>query len=350
MISPEKWQLLLTVMMSRVLFLKYVQIAIVVSLYWVVSITTVFVNKTLLSNKDLDVPFFVLWYQCFISVIICVFLKAYSKIYPQSISFPDRSPFSREAIFNVLPVSVLLTCMVVFNALCLKYVGVSFYYIGRSLTTVFNVLLTYVILKSSVSSKTLGCCAVIVLGFLLGIDQENLLGTFSFAGTLSGLLASLSLALYSVYTKKVLPFVNDSIWLLSYYNNIYACFLLSPLVFITGEFSNIIVYKDLFSINFWTLMTIGGLFGFSMGYLTSLQIKVTSPLTHNISGTAKACVQTLIATTWYNERKTVLWWISNYVILFGSFAYAKVKQQEMEKKFLLMTEEKTNPSTRTNNV
>lgn len=30
--------------------------------------------------------------------------------------------------------------MIAFNNLCLKYVGVSFYYVGRSLTTVFNVV------------------------------------------------------------------------------------------------------------------------------------------------------------------------------------------------------------------
>lgn len=321
-------------MVSRVLFLKYLQIAGVVTLYWTVSITTVFVNKTLLSNKEFEAPFFVLWYQCFISVLICLVLKSYSKFHPESFCFPDGSPLSRDAIFNVLPVSILLTCMVVFNALCLKYVGVSFYYIGRSLTTVFNVLFTFVILKKSVSGRTMACCGVIVLGFLLGTGQENVLGTFSFGGTLSGLLASLSLALYSVYTKKVMPFVKDSIWLLSYYNNTYACVILIPLVCFTGEIFEIIQYKDLYTSSFWVLMTFGGIFGFSMGYVTSLQIKVTSPLTHNISGTAKACVQTLMATVWYSEIKTTLWWVSNYIILFGSFAYAKVRQQEMEEKFL----------------
>jgi hypothetical protein len=36
--------------------------------------------------------------------------------------------------------------MIASNNLCLKYVGVAFYYIGRSLTTVFNVIFTYTIL------------------------------------------------------------------------------------------------------------------------------------------------------------------------------------------------------------
>ena len=35
--------------------------------------------------------------------------------------------------------------------------------------------------------------------------------------------------------------------------------------------------------------------------MTGLQIKVTSPLTHNISGTAKAAAQTVLATQWFQE-------------------------------------------------
>jgi GDP-fucose transporter C1 len=59
-------------------------------------------------------------------------------------------------------------------------------------------------------------------------------------------------------------------------------------------------------------------------------MQVTSPLTHNISGTAKACVQTVLATYWFNETKSLLWWFSNWVVLGGSAAYTRVRQQEME--------------------
>lgn len=62
-----------------------------------------------------------------------------------------------------------------------------------------------------------------------------------------------------------------------------------------------------------------------------IYLKVTSPLTHNISGTAKACAQTVIATQWYNETKSVLWWTSNIVVLVASGAYTRVKQLEMQR-------------------
>jgi hypothetical protein len=87
---------------------------------------------------------------------------------------------------------------------------------------------------------------------------------------------------------------------------------------------------------------------FAIGYVTGLQIKVTSPLTHNISGTAKAAGQTVLATHLYNElgrnksvrsihlypvvkTKPSLWWFSNFMVLGGSVAYARVRTLEMKK-------------------
>lgn len=77
---------------------------------------------------------------------------------------------------QILPVSLMFTAMIATNNLCLKYVSVAFYYIGRSLTTIFNVSLTYLILGEKTSKKSLFFCALIVCGFYLGVDQENLAG------------------------------------------------------------------------------------------------------------------------------------------------------------------------------
>jgi GDP-fucose transporter C1 len=103
---------------------------------------------------------------------------------------------------------------------------------------------------------------------------------------------------------------------------------------VTNDFTVIWEYKDLHSSHFWSLMFVSGLCGFAIGYVTSLQIKVTSPLTHNVSGTAKACAQTVIATYWYSEVKGWLWWLSNLIVLIGSAAYTNVKQQEMRDNYL----------------
>lgn len=225
----------------------------------------------------------------------------------------------------------MFVSMITFNNLCLKYVGVAFYFVGRSLTTVFNVMLTYLILRQSTSIPAIACCLTIIFGFFLGVDQESIGGSLSITGVLYGVLASLFVSLNSIYTKSVLPFVDNSIWLLTVYNNINAIILFIPLMVITGEVSEVLNYSRLGDVSFWNLMTLSGLFGFLIAYVTGLQIKVTSPLTHNISGTAKACAQTVLATFLYDEHKSFMWWLSNGLVLFGSAAYTRIKQLEMKR-------------------
>lgn len=157
--------------------------------------------------------------------------------------------------------------------------------------------------------------------------------SFSVVGTIFGVFGSISLSLCSISTKKTLPAVGDDVLLLNYYANIYAIFLFIPLMIFTGEVPIVINYENLGKLWFWSAIAIGGICGFSVGTVTSLQIKFTSPLTHNISGTAKACAQTIIATQWNNESKSLLWWFSNFIVLAGSSMYTRVKQIEMNKSY-----------------
>lgn len=317
------------------LLTKYLQIFSVVVLYWVVSIITVFINKALLSSKeiDLEAPLFVAWFQCLVSALICFAISCLAKWCPGTFYFPKGSPFRLEVMKKVLPLAILFAAMISFNNLCLKYVGVAFYYIGRSLTTVFNVLFTYLMLGQTTSLPCIICCIIIIIGFWLGVDQEHDTGSFSLLGTAFGVLGSLSLALYSIHTKKVLPALDQEIWLLSYYNNLYSCFIFLPFIVATNEVPVLLSYDKFTTVYFWGLMIIGGFCGFAIGYVTSLQIKVTSPLTHNVSGTAKACAQTVIATYWYQDSKSWLWWLSNWIVLGGSAAYTSVRQREIQRNF-----------------
>ncbi|XP_014670767.1 PREDICTED: GDP-fucose transporter 1-like [Priapulus caudatus] len=282
-----------------------------------------------MEEEELDAPLFITWYQCVVSVALCATFGYAAKWFPNVITFPEFK-IDLTIARQVLPLSVVFVAMMTFNNLCLKYVGVAFYYVGRSLTTVFNVALTYVILKEITSVKSVLCCLTIIAGFLLGVDQENVTGTLSVIGVVFGVLASLCVSLNAIYTKKVLPCVGDNIWSLTLYNNVNASICFLPLILLSGEAAVVASFSHLRSPTFWTLMTISGVFGFAMGYVTGFQIQVTSPLTHNISGTAKACAQTLLAVGYYKEVKSLLWWISNAVVLVGSMAYTHVRRQEMK--------------------
>ncbi|XP_009100700.3 GDP-fucose transporter 1 [Serinus canaria] len=312
--------------------LRALRIAVVVCLYWFTSIAMVFLNKYLLDSPSLrlDAPLFVTFFQCALTAALCLGLSLGAACGAPCAGLPSLR-LDPKVSRSVLPLSAVFIGMVTSNNLCLKHVGVAFYNVGRSLTTVFNVLLSYLLLKQTTSLYALLACGVIIGGFWLGVDQEGAEGTLSWTGIFFGILASLCVSLNAIYTKKVLPVVDGSIWRLTFYNNINACVLFFPLMVLLGEFRTLYHFDKLGSPSFWGVMTLGGVFGFAIGYVTGLQIKFTSPLTHNVSGTAKACAQTVLAVIYFEETKSFLWWTSNLMVLGGSFAYTWVKGLEMRK-------------------
>ncbi len=206
--------------------------------------------------------------------------------------------------------------------------------------------LSYFILGQKVSVAVLSCCVIIVSGFLLGVKEEgNSLKDgvegdgateetkavqLSVFGAVCGVLSSLCMALFAIFTKRTLPNVGDNIWRLQMYNNANAVFLLIPLMIFMGEVSTLWKFASWTSLYFWGPIIAAGCLGVAMGYVTSLQIKVTTPLTHSVSGQAKACAQTILACTVYSQSKPFWWWISNVMVLGGSSAYTYVRMQEMK--------------------
>ena len=86
------------------------------------------------------------------------------------------------------------------------------------------------------------------------------------------------------------------------------------------------------SIVFWSVMTLAGIFGFLIGIVTIAQISLTSPLTHNISGTAKACVHTIIAVLFLGDKMSLRSVFGTTCVLFGTFMYSVVRNYEMDQK------------------
>ena len=75
---------------------------------------------------------------------------------------------------------------------------------------------------------------------------------------------------------QVLPKVGDNIWSLTLYNNINACFLFVPMMWLNSEFTSLIGSEGPSTGEFWAEMLIAGIFGFAIGYVTGLQIQVNT--------------------------------------------------------------------------
>jgi GDP-fucose transporter C1 len=332
-----------------------VYIASIVATYWFVSISMVYLNKILMSNDSvsIDAPLFVTWYQCVITAMICWCAgkcgeraqrqpsNNYSAV---SQNEAEGAPQAKPSFFaqfpkaeyvggtakRIFPLSLVFVGMITFNNLCLKWVEVSFYNVARSLTIVFNVFFSRILLGMPTSSTTMCCLLVVIFGFVLGSHGEL---NFSVKGTIAGICSSLFVSLNSIYTKMVLPAVDDNHWRLTFYNNINAVLLFIPLVtYFEGKIVIAAINNQLQSATFWSAMTVAGFFGFSIGIVTVLQIKATSPLSHNISGTAKAAVQSMMAFYIWGNEATLLGVLGIFTVLGGSLLYTFVKMNENKQK------------------
>lgn len=72
------------------------------------SITTVFVNKALLSSQEvaLEAPLFITWFQCIVSFSICYTLSRFGGI-PGLFAFPKGTPWKLDVMRRVIVFSII---------------------------------------------------------------------------------------------------------------------------------------------------------------------------------------------------------------------------------------------------
>lgn len=316
-------------------------IAMAVSFYWVVSISMVFANKSLLGSTESamkSAPFFITWSQCVVTVVFC-YVMGGSRLLRMP-KFEVQLPILRQ----ILSLSLIFTCMIVFNNLCLKHVEVSFYQVARSLTIVFNVVFDFVVLRQITSMPAMGCCAMVVSGFVLGNAHEM---RWSLFGVVFGVTSSFFVAMNSIFVKKKFSLVDNDPWKITLYNNINASFLFLPLILFSGELSTLYNSPQTYTLMYWVLLFMTGLLGVMISFATAAQIKYTSPLTHNVSATAKSAAQTVIALLVYRNPINVYGAMSIFIVLTASMLYTLVRRSEMKKK---VAEESAAKDSNTDNV
>ncbi|KAI8391041.1 triose-phosphate transporter family-domain-containing protein [Radiomyces spectabilis] len=235
--------------------------------------------------------------------------------------------FDTKIAKKVAPLTFVYVMMLAMNNLCLKYVEVTFYQVARSLSINFTILFTYLILGKSTSRPALMACFIVFAGFAIGSYGEI---NFSWEGIFYGVGSSAFVALYGIYVQKTLSAVDNNQWKLLHYNTTLAILFLFPLVVFSGELTEIAAKSTdvIQSMSFWVLMTITGITGFAINIAMFLQVKYTSALTNTICGTAKACVQTILAAMIFKNPVSGLNALGILLALFGSGYYGWVRYQE----------------------
>ncbi|XP_061197075.1 GDP-fucose transporter 1-like [Saccostrea echinata] len=304
----------------------FLHVAAIILLYWTVSISMVFVNKHILSGAygDTDLSIFIAWYQSLAAVTIIQLIGCMRKFCRKCFKVPE---IDFQTLFHgdIIKLSLTFIMSITLNNLMLKHIGVAFYQVARSFTLIFTIILSSSMLKQPLTWKALLACLCIITGFVIGIDQENDTGTLSVWGIIYGLMASFSAAICGVYFKQAERVLEGDSLRQAYYNNINCFFLLSPLIYSTGQARQVIQSEMSLSMDFWILLTLSGVLSLAIGWVSALQIKVTSPVSHHISINAKSVTQTIIAIIYYKEQKTVLWWCGNILVICGVLLYTLMK-------------------------
>ena len=303
------------------------QSALAVTFYMTVSIGLVMINRHLLTSKEKAGALFISWYQFVVAYVIIVIITNFFPNVPLLNLFPPIK-YNLATVKKVLPVSAAYLCMIGFNNKCLEYVSVSAYQIVRSLTIMFNIILSYYVLDQKTSCRAICACLGVVVGFLLGVEGEI---NLSFRGAVYGVLSSAFVALYSIVVKRALGVLDNNEYVLIEYNTPIATVLLTPFVYYAGEFD---VFSPMRSVSFWFAQTLGGVVGFIINIAIYINIKYTTPLTHNLSGTVKACLQTLLAMVIFPNSETMPFMklVGTIFIIGFSAYYAYVRRSEMKKK------------------
>ncbi|EIE78750.1 hypothetical protein G6F46_012450 [Rhizopus delemar] len=301
-------------------------IATVVAFYFIISLSVVFLNKIIMSGST-KFPFalFVTWYQLVVALIILII---WSEVGKRNKLFSIIPPYEYDNTIakKVAPLTAVYVGMLVLNNLCLKYVQITFYQVARSLSINFTILFTYLILGKKTSTPALFACAIVFFGFAIGSYGEI---NFSWAGVVYGVGSSAFVALYGIYVQKTLGVVDNNHWKLLHYNTTTAIIYLSVLVLISGEITEIVETSEaIYDIGFWILMTVTGITGFAINIAMFLQVRYTSALTNTISGTAKSCVQTILAVMIFQNEISGLNLLGILLALFGSGYYSWVRYKE----------------------
>ena len=142
---------------KAITYVYSLRISAVISFYFIISLSMVFLNKYVLDNLQFPYPLLMTWLQ-FVVAIVCIIVFGYlgKKGYVHIQSPPYTLVLSAISLLllmdsctifsiippwefdwsiaqRVLPLTVIYLCMIVFNNLCLQYVQVSFYQVRISI-------------------------------------------------------------------------------------------------------------------------------------------------------------------------------------------------------------------------
>lgn len=294
----------------------------VFSFYIASTISMVIVNKLALKKSNLPITF--LWGQMLLASVIMQIM--------QFCGLFKMPSFRLSVLKNLIPLIGINVVGLGLNTLCLQYADAMVYQIARSLVLPITIALTPLLLKESVSLRVIGCCFIIIVGFVVGIFGEQEIKV-SMKGIVFGALSSLSTALHAIIIKQAFAKIEEkSPYDMIYYNNVLSTLLLLPMLGFEAKSVISTIKGNWVALEALLIgIAVAGTMGLLVNFASFLQIKVTSPLTHTVVSAARGVIQSVACYFILGEMINVYRGLGIGITLLGAVLYSATKSYEKNK-------------------
>lgn len=274
-------------------------------------------TKYLLQNAGIKIgAYYLLFFQQIFELTIIIICTSYGSKIPLLNCFPKFN-FRIKYVIKIIPTLIVYLFTAGLNNKCLEVIPLSNYQIARSLTVLFNVLFSYIILNKKTHWISIIACLGVVCGFICGIEGKF---TISTEGLIYGIGSSCFLSLYSIFIVKTVAVFDDNHFAMLQYLISMSSIVLFFIIIINGEISVIAEFKTL---KIWALQMISGFSATVLNISAIILIKLTSPLTHSICGTIATSITTIIGFLSNDQQSISFLKIFGLIQIFGfSIAYA----------------------------
>lgn len=178
-------------------------------------------------------------------------------------------------------------------------------------------------LKEPTPPPVIMACALISIGYMTSISADQLTSALRVKNIVYSTIAGVAVALSIIYVKLALPDKKHSVVVALLINNaIYSVLFFLIMIFV-GELEPFLNSSSNF--NAMAEVLISGALGFSIAYLTRLQVQITSPVTYQIVSAVRLILQVMIGVFAFKEPLTQAKIIGTCLVFAGSLLYGAFK-------------------------
>uniref|UniRef100_A0A0X3PTM1 GDP-fucose transporter n=2 Tax=Schistocephalus solidus TaxID=70667 RepID=A0A0X3PTM1_SCHSO len=261
--------------------------------------------------------------ECIVTSCVCAFrLRASRFSLWECVRKGLRTAMSEHSLSLKLPVFFAL--MITFNNMCLYYLDLPVYFVARSFSPLFNVILFYRMLKDRRLLLILPGIALIIVGYIITMVEENTINLLIAEGVILGVLSSLFVEFYTLETNK-LPDKTPEVYLKQVYvNNVCGVILLLVGAFATSELTELQflpIAPTLDTLVFWSLLVLGCICAAIVGGVVLEEINSYPSFHRQMLGLVRSVLQTIAAVFIFFVYTTKLWWVGVLLVAIGTALY-----------------------------